>query len=133
MKVFSPISAGQAHPAAVTVVSMARALSGRGLLVGTAVLVLCAGGIAVAAAVGATPQPSGQNLGPGVVVGPGTTAGAIPGPTTPVATDEHETRHGTEPGSGTPNTDGPQIVAPAPVLEQHDDEAAESAGTSTHG
>lgn len=105
---------------------MARALSGRGPLVTAAVLLVLAGGIAVAAAVRATPQPPQPQLGPPVVLAPSTATQGTQTRTGDEAASSHRARH-------TEHGDEPEVVGPAPIQEHDDDEAAEATGTSTHG
>jgi hypothetical protein len=107
---------------------MATALSGRALLVSGAVLALCAGGVVVAAAVGASPAATPQLGGPVVVV----TKNLTGWPTTSPATSPSDTGEpsGGVGGSGHPeghrNSHDAQVVQPAPVHEVDDEESGGS-------
>jgi hypothetical protein len=99
--------------------------------VGGAVLVLCAGGIAIAAAVGSAPTPDDTVLGPAVVVDATSTTNGSGPPASP-STPRPRTSTGGEHDNDRKDSDEPQVVGPAPVHEVDDDEAREHTSAS-HG
>lgn len=114
---------------------MVTALSGRGLLAGSAVLVLCLGGVVVAATVGASPAP-GPEIGPPVVVG--ATIPALPDGSSR-SPSEHTTG---EPSPWSRDHDDDddgheaEVVGPPPIREVEDEESEEpktETGTATTG
>ena len=100
-------------------------MSGRALLVGAAALVLCAGGVVLAASVGATPAGGGPVIGQPVVVRPSPS----PSPATPSPSATGGTPG---PGNHEHQPEGPQVVGPAPVHDV-DQEESGAAGSRTHG
>lgn len=101
------------------------ALSGRGLFVAGATLLLAVGGIALASAVGAASAPADPDLGPPVVVQLGTATSPAPGDGGPAGATHHaeDDEHGP----------GPTVVGPPPAHEVDGDDDAEDRATPPHG
>lgn len=87
------------------------ALSGRGLFIAGATLLLAIGGIALAGTVGAASRPTGPELGPPVLVQVTSSASSTANPTS-------GTHHAEDDDRGT----GPTVVGPAPAHEVEDED-----------
>jgi hypothetical protein len=115
---------------------MVTALSRRGLLVGSAVMVLCLGGVVVAATVGANPAP-GPEIGPPVLVGVTPTGPGSGAPPSPSGSDDDSGSTDGRPSTGSKEHEGdhgePEVVGPAPVREVDDDNDRDDLGKMSGG